>query len=109
MEIHQQHRTGYVASDSGASSHFYLIDYTAEQHDPTADLICFGCANKIVTVSLAEDIIHFTSLLLLLRSVTSSKKLGCHCYMCLNHEKANSPIMEKQTHSNIRGRNSRSK
>ena len=60
MEIHQQHQ--YAAIDSGASSHFYPIKYKGAQHDPTADPIRVGCANKAVMVSLAEDIIYFNKL-----------------------------------------------
>ena len=60
MEVHQQHQ--YAAIDSGASSYFYSSQYKGAQHDPTADPICVGCANKGVMVSLAKDIIYFNKL-----------------------------------------------
>ena len=60
MEVHQQHQ--YAAINSGASSHFYPIKYKGEHHDPTADPIRVGCANKAVIVSLAEDNIYFSKL-----------------------------------------------
>ena len=62
MEVNQQHYIWYAAINSGASSHFYQNDYTGERHDPTADPICVGCANRTVMVSLAEDVIQFNKL-----------------------------------------------
>ena len=61
MEVHDQ-RIWYAAVDSGATSHFYPDDYVGAQHDPTADPIRIGCANKAIMQSLAEDIIHFNKL-----------------------------------------------
>ena len=52
MEVHQQQCIQYAAIDSGASSHFCPIKYTGEHHNPTADPIRVGCANKAVIVSL---------------------------------------------------------
>ena len=62
----------YVSIDAGASSHFYPIKYKGAQHNPTADPIRVGCANKAVMVSLTEDIIYFNKLSL------AAKK--CHKY-----------------------------
>ena len=62
MEVHKQHLICYTAVGLGASSNFYPIDYTGEKHNPIADLIRVGCANKEVMVSLAEDIIRCNSL-----------------------------------------------
>ena len=62
MEVHDQ-RVRYAAVDSGATSHFYPNDYVGANHDPTADPIRVGCANKAIMESLAEDIIHFDKLL----------------------------------------------
>ena len=62
MEVHKQYLSCYTAVDSGASSHFYPIDYTGEEHGPTANPIHVSCANKAVMVSLSEDITKFNSL-----------------------------------------------
>ena len=58
MEVHQHHCIQYAAVNSGTSRHFYPINYTGEQHDPTAKPIRVSCANKAVMVSLAKDIIY---------------------------------------------------
>lgn len=62
MEIHQHHDIKYAAVDSGALDHFFPIEYTSEQHNPTKNPIRVGKANKAVMVSLVMDIIHFNKI-----------------------------------------------
>ena len=91
IEVHQQHQ--YTAVNSGASSHFYPTKYKGEQHDLTTDPIRVGCANKVIMVSLAEDIFYFNKLPLS-KEVSQVTTIIC------------AAIMPKQTHSNIQRRNS---
>lgn len=77
MEVHQQHCIQY----SGDSSHFYPIDFTGDQHDPTLHPILVDCANKVGMVSLAEDIIHFNKVPLASKKKVSQvqRNFGSHC------------------------------
>ena len=80
MKIHKHHLIGFAAVNLGASSHFYSIDYTGEQDDPTVDPIHVNCDNKKVMVSLAKDIIQFNKHSLAAKNCHKFKISGCHCY-----------------------------